>query len=121
MKLKMRHETHMTFSFLKTGNCNKLTSVHFKIVPQICLKKKALTDLRQSTIHRFTVSVPVLILPVFRQLLLINGIISSKSLFSNEQTQCLDSRRQRQSYFTSTSINFSILYFQIDIIFLLNC
>ena len=35
----------------------------------------------ENRIHGFTISVPVLILPVFRQLLLRNGKISSKCLF----------------------------------------
>ena len=37
-------------------------------------------------IHGFTISDPVLILPIFRKLLLRNGNISSKCLFWNEQT-----------------------------------
>ena len=68
-------------------------------------------------LHRFTISVPVLIWPIFWQLLLRNGKIWSKSLFWNEQTQGADSRWEQQSYFTSTSSNFSIIYFQIDIVF----
>ena len=40
----------------------------------------ALIELTQ-VIHGFTISVPVLILPVFRQLLLRNEKISSKCLF----------------------------------------
>ena len=43
--------------------------------------------------------------------------IWSKSLFWNERTQGADSRWEQQSYFTSTSSNFSIIYFQIDIVF----
>ena len=39
-----------------------------------------------------------------------------KSLFWNEGTQLVDSRWQQQSYFTSTSSNFSIVYFQIGIV-----
>ena len=54
-----------------------------------------------SLIHWFTISVPVLTLPVFRQLLLRNGNISS--LFWNEWTQRAESRWLQQSYFTSIS------------------
>ena len=43
-------------------------------------------------IHGFTISVPVHILPVSRQLLLRNRKISSKSFFWNEWTQHADSR-----------------------------
>ena len=71
-------------------------------------------------IHGFTILVPVLIWLVFWQLLQRNGKILSKSLFWNEQTQRADSRWQQESYFTSTLINFSIIYFQIGIIFQLN-
>ena len=42
--------------------------------------------------------------------------ISGKSLFWNERTQRAHSRWQQESYFT----NFSIIYFQIGIIFQLN-
>ena len=75
-----------------------------KFQPQGCLAFDFLP------IHGFTISVPVLILPVFWQLLLRNGKISSKCLFWNERTQRADSRWQQQSYFTSISINFSIIY-----------
>ena len=71
-------------------------------------------------IRGFTISVSVFSLPVFRQLLLRNGKISSKYLFWNEKTQRADDRWQQQSYFTSTSINYSIMYFQIGIIFQLS-
>ena len=71
-------------------------------------------------IHGISISVPVLILPVFRELLLRYGKLLSKSLFWNERKQRADSRWQQESYFTSTSINFSTIYFQIDIIFQLN-
>ena len=54
-----------------------------------------------SLIHWFTISVPVLTLPVFRQLLLRNGNISR--LFWNEWTQRAESRWLQQSYFTSIS------------------
>ena len=87
------------------------------------LVKKILTHLliRQTeTIQGFTISVPVLTLPVFRQLLLRNGKISSKSLFWNERTRRTDSRWQQESYFTSTLISFSITLFQIGVIFWLN-
>ena len=43
-------------------------------------------------IHGFTISVPVHVLPVFRQLLLRNRNISSKSFFWNKWTQHADSR-----------------------------
>ena len=49
--------------------------------------------------------------PFFWWLLLRNGKISSKSLFWNDRTQRSDSRWQKQSYFTSTWIKFSITYF----------
>ena len=71
-------------------------------------------------IRGFTISVSIFSLPVFRQLLLRNGKISSKYLFWNEKTQRADDRWQQQSYFTSTSINYSIMYFQIGIIFQLS-
>ena len=67
-------------------------------------------------IHRFTISVLVLVLPVFLQLLLRNRKILSKFLFRNGWTQHADSRWQQEGYFTSTLI-FSIIYFQIGIIF----
>ena len=73
-----------------------------------------------STLHRFTNSVPVLILPIFWKLFLRNGKILSKPLFWNKQTQHADSRWQQHSYFTSTSINFSIIYFQIGSVLQLN-
>ena len=63
-----------------------------------------------TAIHGFTISVQVLIFPFF----------SCKSLLWNEQTQRADSRWQQQSYFTTTSINFSIIYFQIGIMLQLN-
>ena len=44
------------------------------------LKIDKLNQIKQ-LIHGFTISVPVLILPIFRQFLLRNGKISSKSLF----------------------------------------
>ena len=53
---------------------------------------------------------PVLIFPLF----------SCKSLLWNEQTQRADSRWKQQSYFTTTSINFSPIYFQIGIMLRLN-
>ena len=73
----------------------------------------------ESEKHQYTdlQSVSVLILPVFRQLLQRNGSISIKYLFWNEGTQRADSRWQQQVYFTSISINFSIIYFQIGIAF----
>ena len=43
-----------------------------------------------------------------------NGKISSLSLFWNKHA---DSRWQQQSYFRSTSSDFSIIYFQIGIVF----
>ena len=60
-------------------------------------------------IHGFTISVLVLILPVFRQLLLWNGKIWSKYLLWNVRTKRADSKGQQESYFTSTLINFSII------------
>ena len=60
------------------------------------------------------------LLPVFRQLLLRNGNISSKCLIWNEWTQQTDGKWQQESYFTSTLINFSIIYFQTGNIIELN-
>ena len=51
-----------------------------------------------TTIHGFTISVQVLLLPIFRQFLLRNGKISSKSLFWNERTQRADNRWQQQLF-----------------------
>ena len=51
-----------------------------------------------TTIHRLTISVPVSILPIFRQFSLRNGNILSKSLFWKERTQCVDSRWQQESF-----------------------
>ena len=59
--------------------------------------------------HGFTISVLVLILPVFRHLLLWNGKILSKYLFWNVRTKRPDSKWQQESYFTSTLIYFSII------------
>ena len=62
------------------------------------------------TIHGLTTSVTVFILPVFGQLLLRNGKILSKSLFWKERTWRADSRSQHESHFTSTLVNFSIIF-----------
>ena len=61
----------------------------------------------------FAISVPVLILPIFRRLLLRNSKFSSKCLFSNEQTQRADSRWQQQTYYKSILNKFDIIQFQI--------
>ena len=53
-------------------------------------------------IQGFTISVPVLILPLFRQLLLRNGKILSTCLFWNERTQRADSRLQQESLMTNS-------------------
>ena len=53
---------------------------------------KCMFNLGHAWLHGFTISVPVLILAVFWQLLLRNKKISSKSLFWKERTQHVDSR-----------------------------
>ena len=63
----------------------------------------------------FAISVPVLILPIFRRLLLRNSKFSSKCLFSNEQMQRADSRSQQQTYYKSILNKFDIIQFQIGI------
>ena len=67
-------------------------------------------ELLGKLLHGFTISVLVLILPVFRCLLLRNGNVSSEYLFWNERPQRADSKWQQESYFTSTLINFSIIF-----------
>ena len=76
---------------------------------------------RFSILHGFTISVLVLVLPIFPQLLLRNEKILSKSLLSIEWTQHVNSRWQQRSYFTSFSSNWDIICFQIDIIIRFNC
>ena len=65
---------------------------------------------RNQLIHGFTISVPLLILPIFRRLLPRNGKISSKCFETTEHSvQTADD----DSKLTS---NFSIIKFQIRII-----
>ena len=81
------------------GNCADDSTPYYA---DKCVESVVSNLKQSSTIHGFTISVPILILLVFRQLLLRNGKISSKFLFWNERTQRADSRRQQESYFRST-------------------
>ena len=72
-------------------------------------------------IHGFIISVPVLVLPIFRQLLLRNRKISCKSLFWIERTLSANNRWQQQSYFKGFLNNFDITHFNIGIILRFNC
>ena len=86
--------------------------------PHLHLKSEAYSEYSRTSkmellgklLHGFTISVLVLILPVFRYLLLRNGNVSSEYLFWNERPQRADSKWQQESYFTSTLINFSIIF-----------
>ena len=71
----------------------------FQISRNFNYQKKSLkeTNVSRHVIHGFTISVPVLVFFVFRQLLLSNGKISSKYLFWNERTQRADGRWQQES------------------------
>ena len=64
-------------------------------------------------IHGFTIPVPILIFPIYWQLLLRNGKISSKYLFWKERTQRWDSIWQHYTYFKSTLNSLSIIQSQI--------
>ena len=65
----------------------------------------------KSQLYGFTISAPVLILPIFLQFLLWNREISSKSLFWNKRTQCAGSKRQQKRYFNSIIISNQIKYY----------
>ena len=75
--------------------------------------------IRTKLIHEFTISVPVLILPVLRRCCYETEKFRVNLCFET-RTQRADSRWQQESYFTSTLIYFSIIYFQIGITFQLN-
>ena len=65
----------------------------------------------------FTISVPVFILHSYRQLLLGNGEISTKTVFLFRRTLRADSRLQQQKSFKNTLTNFSTMHIQTCIIF----
>ena len=98
-----------------------ITSHLILIWLSLCKSSKQSTRLGYLTllIHGYTISVPVLILAVFRQLLLRNGKISSKSLFWNERTQRADSRKVTSQAPQVTLVLYIlklVLYFNLNII-----
>ena len=84
------------------------------------VKKNKISFLRDTkkVIHGFTILVRVLILPVFRQLLLRNRKMSSKSLFWNERTQRTVSRNN--SKITSQALQLTLVLYIFKLVLYFN-
>ena len=77
-------------------------------------------DSWNNTMPGFTISVPVFILPIFQQLLLRNGKISSKSFALNRaNTTC--KQQMTTKLFHNFLNKFNTINFQIGIILRFNC
>ena len=88
---KNKSQRYQFTCFIQTKEIQKITNPKNTFLKAKYQRSVAAFDIK---IHGLTTSVPVLILPVFRQFLLRNGNISSKSLFWRR----VDGRWQQKSF-----------------------